>query len=420
MNNIDKNNFLSRIIICETLTLPFDGMSSGHIKTHFDTINEFTDTASALKNKMHLWQKPALYSCISQTILLISSLTTIKDMNPQTVLNIIETNNTIENYNYSFLRNPDFLLKRTIDNASSSPHENENIESLILPLTSAAQRIFFPIENASILNSILEYILFFTSNEETIVFSIFMNFLIEALTKPTPGNFLDLSIISADETILFCEDNQPLFFEKKINPDNIISFAKTIKNLFLDLIKDPSNYNNIILNYLNSQTKNNVTRITVEKCISVIPHAIIIASGNVQENLQSIIKKGGSSKYTSAYYGALSSFQNMNDIYPKTLTETIINKNNLFDFIDKITNSKIKFSDVNSFFESEIPLTKKMIDELNSHNKKGKNIVKKKTKKKYLSKHEQLSRHVVESWTKVDKARYVKEKRKNKNDYEEI
>nr|HPJ15818.1 hypothetical protein [Spirochaetota bacterium] len=80
---------------------------------------------------------------------------------------------------------------------------------------------------------------------------------------------------------------------------------------------------------------------------------------------------------------------------------------------------KIKnaFQFIEEFLSDEYPLTIKENEEF-QRKTKNKETSKASDGKKRQTEEERLSRHVVESWTKLDRAKYKKEKKRN-SDYDD-
>ena len=91
----------------------------------------------------------------------------------------------------------------------------------------------------------------------------------------------------------------------------------------------------------------------------------------------------------------------------------LANKKKISAIIDQIAGEKDRSSIITEIYNNEPGLT---IKELEEYRAKNKNIpvVKEKKKKTRGEIESELSKHVVENWTKLDKAKWKKE-RKNSN-----
>jgi hypothetical protein len=96
---------------------------------------------------------------------------------------------------------------------------------------------------------------------------------------------------------------------------------------------------------------------------------------------------------------------------PEIYTGSIVNKKRLSAMISRIAEDKNKASMISEIYDSEPGLTSKEIEEHRAKNRNNPVSREKKIKTRGEIESE-LSKHVVESWTKVDKAKWKKERNK--------
>jgi hypothetical protein len=82
-----------------------------------------------------------------------------------------------------------------------------------------------------------------------------------------------------------------------------------------------------------------------------------------------------------------------------------------------ISDNSWNYNNINNFFQSESSLTRKEIEEYQSKLKHYKKPEKLTNNRKTLE--EKMAQHIVESWTKTDKAKWKKEKKQFNKEYQD-
>ncbi|MCL2026341.1 MAG: hypothetical protein FWG92_06010, partial [Leptospirales bacterium] len=93
------------------------------------------------------------------------------------------------------------------------------------------------------------------------------------------------------------------------------------------------------------------------------------------------------------------------DEFPAALIDGLVNRRRLLSIVEAIANGSASDRLIGEFMDSELSLTAKAFEEFKAKNKNKEPKKKAKTGKVELP-------HTVESWTKLDKAKWKKEKRK--------
>ncbi len=407
-------NFLKTVIISDALSAPFDTLSGGHIKTHFKNITSYIDAEPALKGNMQKWKKPSMYTYVSQLMIITAIMAQNRNFSPEKFLHIITNSPDIENYNFKFLRNPEYLYKiASSDPDYFSSNEHNNIKSSFLPFFCAVMSFFTP-GNSAPIKDIFHYCRYFTENIETIAYCVFTSYAFYLLKT----NSLPDAITGAcSSTVDFFKSNQPFIFESKLNPDKLIKESESVEKLMRLIITKPDDGEKIIINYYNALSKNQITRATIDDIRTIIPFAICLTLNDKNVSAKTITESifhGGCTHALAVYVSAFASLSSEKDIFSSesSLNNDLTNKRKISDLISLISNEKCAINIISEFINDEIPLTRKALEEANAKFKKIKNSASKKTHKKE-TREEKLSKHVVESWTKIDKARYKKEKSRN-------
>ncbi|MBN1501732.1 MAG: hypothetical protein JW982_16350 [Spirochaetes bacterium] len=417
------NYILKAVLIADTLAAPFDSLSHGHIKTYFREINSYTDTAAALKNSMHKWKKPGLYTFVSQLTVISAIMGGNRNFNAADLLNFIKNSPDIENYDFKFLRYPDYLteIMCTSPDFFASPG-TKKIKSDFLPLFTAVMSMFIP-GNKLPAKDIFNFCISLTSDIEVVTYSLFFTFLTSMINETDPNDAVLQACSSTDD---FFNTNQPFIFSSGFNPDGFITESGKLKSIMSDIISSPGKGEKTIIDNFNKTSKTPITRATIDNLCVIIQYAAAIVLNDTNPSAKTVINSvslGGSVHAIAVYVSVLCALVSGNDIFAgeKNLTEDLINRRKILELMSKISDGKCGINCIREFIEDEIPLTKKALEEANAKVKKTKIKSPKKARTRETQ-DEKLSRHVVESWTKIDKARYKKEKTRqnsgDNNDYE--
>lgn len=412
---MQKKGFLVGIITGDALSAPFDGLSPGHIKTNFPNISSYTDTIKALKNNTHKWKKSATYYSLSQLVIISSISALNRRISANDFIKNIYDDRVIESSNTSFLRSTDYLTEFIFDNKSN--FKAENIPSLALPIISASIALFYPSKSNDIEEKIFEFNTGLTHNIDTIIHSMIFSRL---ATEIDQNNDFAKSLKQAvNFTKTFISNNQPELFKSGFNPDIFNEHYNFLEQLYDRIIVNPDDSESIIIEEVNNISKNYIKRVSVNDINALIPYSIsfFLQKDLSQINLYKLIYTGGCINSIAVYFNAINGLIYGENSIPEILKQDLTNKKMIFKLVEKISDDKATMKDIDEFKNSEIMLTQKYLEEYHAKNKKQNTQNPGKNKKiKKLTREEQLSKHVVESWTKIDKAKYKKEKQRNKTD----
>ena len=143
--------------------------------------------------------------------------------------------------------------------------------------------------------------------------------------------------------------------------------------------------------------------------------AVMLAHGcSDPETIFSIAaNEGGASSALASLSGSITTA--FHGLYlPEILETELINKKKINSYIELISEGKNRASIITELYLTEPGLTLKEHEEYKSKIKKQPVINKKKNKKTMSETEAGISRHIVESWTKLDKAKWKKERKKEK------
>ncbi len=426
MNTIQSKikGMLLGTITGDALGTPLDGLTQAHIKAVYKNIDTYTDPSPALKGNPQNWKKPGSYSSISQLMILMSlTLFSNKRNNFEAFIESIgNTPETGEDISGIF-RHPDHMIKYLISRAKYPA--NTTGESFSAPCSRTAL-ILLPlairdsISYETLSDDTFNYSIRINRDLHSIAGTLIINSLMKRMTDETGMPVTKIISLAVQETasiLKIMESFSGKIFDSGMNPVSLLSSIKDYLNI-LSGIKNETGINEAektIYNYLNTKIKTPVTRATVDHPLAIIPYSIYVTSyfaGNPEEILFRAAEKGGSTAVLCSLTGALTGASHGIDSIPENLINTLINKKRILSITEAIAGKKIPNDSIKEFVQSESSLTLKEEQERNAKLRHIKIKPQKKKSRKEAEK--ELSAHIVESWTKLDKAKWRKKINKSK------
>lgn len=414
--NSTITDILFSAIIGDAAGYTLNGMKKNHIKAVFKEITGFTDPAPALKDNMQRWKKPGLYSSITQNILITAACTDKRGMNFNEYIKAVKNSPEVSGTEYGIFRDPGEAEKEFIYNIKNGINHGTQYHIPCSRLLPPVLSLLLIQNEKELLISAVKYISLFTKNSSTIACSIMLLQLIKYLITEKDQTILKTALLAAKKAKYELTLNQMKIFDSGLNPDYIISDTDLLLNLFTELNErdNPAEYERIICSFADKKNTNTITRGSVNLPGTILPMAVVLSDqcSDPERIFFIAALEGGSSSSLTALSAAISAaFHGIH--IPENLMRDLANKKKLSAILDLIAGEKERSSIITEIYNSEPGLT---IKELEEYRAKNKNIpVEKATKKKTRGEIEsELSKHVVEKWTKVDKAKWKKE-RKNSN-----
>ena len=408
----------------DALGSTLEGFTIEHIKAVYKSINDYTDPEPALKNKLENWKKPGLYTSISQIMILLLASFGKGKFNINSFINNIKSAPEVENSQSGIFRHPDNILNRfineteTIQNGTADYSASVKLIPVCLPFS--FQSYF---EDAEILNQ-FKFCTLFTSDSFTISACLIFSKLIHKIINSDnfiPGKTLFEAGKTAAELFEYSRNNSPKIFELKLNPDKISNSISNYLQLFDSLEKAITLENGIkiIIENLNSIMKNNIKKISIAHPAAALPLAFLKSKFFIgtETLLKECVMEGGSASSTASIAGAISGACGHSIEEESFLIKNLINKKNIISLVNEISAKSWDSQNVHDFYKSESLLTKKEFEEYNSklkHYKKHE-----KTVKSRKNSENNMALHIVESWTKTDKAKWKKEKKQFNKEIDE-
>ncbi len=409
-------DILFSAIIGDAAGYTLNGMKKNHIKAVFRDITGFTDPVPALKDSMQKWRKPGLYSSISQNILITAACTDRKGLNLNEFIKAVKNSPEVPGTEYGIFRDAGDVEKNFILNIKSGSSTGPNYMAPCSRLLPPALSLLLIQNEKELLISAVKYITLFTRSSSTIACSILLLYLVKNLIAEKDRTILQTALFSARNLKNEITLNQMRIFDTGLNPDYIMSESDYLLELFSELSreKNTAEFETIICSFADKKNTNTITRGSVNLPETILPMAVVISDQcSDPENIFSLAaREGGAASSLTSLAAAISAACYGIHI-PENLARELANKKKISAIIDQIASDKERASIINEIYNNEPGLT---IKEMEEYRAKNKNIStprekKRKTRGEIES---ELSKHVVEKWTKLDKAKWKKE-RKNSN-----
>ncbi len=399
MNKTKLTQVLHGIIIADALASPLDNLSAEHIRNIFGSIRDYTDPTPALKHKLHLWKKPGMYTALSQYCIILSAINS-----HQNIFNYKQVSDFIFSFGDSsrIFRHPQGFLQQ-LNLAYDAP----TVESMVCIPTLLFLQKHHP-------ESIINFILTHNKNAATFVASVFLYTLLEDIIQRQLLS-LDSSLLytAATNTVEFTHHYSSVIFSNGGNPHNVIEAAQDLSTMIknLPLAIDELSFIQYCVPFANKWSKNIYTRLNVNHPFALLSLALYCISTIEKESLLfSTANKGGKVSLLVPLVALIATTLYGYAIIPQILIQNLINKKRITRFLELLQHNSLSMDFLYEFFQNEEKMTLKEHEELESKLKH----VAIKTKKKAEDKFNNMTHLVVESWTKLDKAKWKKERRKRK------
>ena len=411
------------VILGDALGTPLDGMSRGHIQAVFKTINTYIDPLPALKGRVNRWRKPGLYSSISQMMLLIAMLCSTESKRRESrFVEYIKKSPEIGKSRYGIFRHPGAAERQIIERIKYSSDEPEDkIYSSpcarLIPILVPAL-LTHKDSMQELMSRIVSFARLFNQNHFSIAgalsFGAFLNRLIhEKITRDIA--LLPLAIGENEKLMKQIHENAHRIFEQKINPDSLEEAVRQLTRIYesIEKLEDSTLAEEHICEHVNRYLKNPIKRATVNHSLSIVPYSIHLAgvqTANPSNALFSSLSEGGATAVLCPLTGSIMGAMYGPDNFPDSLIHEMVNKKRIIHVVNALSVGSCTKSIIDDFIESELPLTIKEIEELQAKTRHWKPGEK---KRKPRDRERDLSTHVVESWTKIDKAKWKRGKDKH-------
>ncbi len=408
---------LTSLIIGDALGSAVDGMTRGHVNSHFRVIDDYIDPEPALKNKTEQWRKPGLYSSITQLMLIMALSCPRRGPCADGFRRSVASTPDVDGYEYGIFRYPGAVEKAFIarmKDPSRYPHTPEQPCARIIPALT-----FLSFRNNRLAEHILDItsmIRLFTLDYSTLAAALIYSSLLRTLSAAEipAADTLRVAVDAAAHAAEAVESNSAAVFAEAANPGTLAGELRAIRETLSETMSADSlkAAEDTIVARVNRKLKTPVTRATVNHPAALFPYALAVASFSRTASVPLIpaVSGGGSTAALAAMAGAIGACRPDAEILPPALTRNLVNRKKVLALAAALSTGSTPPDTLEEFIHSEASLTDKEQEELGARLKHAR----KKPKRTALSraeKEKELARHAVESWTKLDKARWKKEKR---------
>jgi hypothetical protein len=424
MKDFSRDVMLS-VITGDALGTPLDGMGRAHIKSCFGSLSSYTDPEPALRGKMERWKKPGLYSSISQFMLLLAISCTRRGPCAEAFSHCMASSRALAQSGHGIFRYPDAAengyiaaCKEQRQAPAQAPSPSTRIIAALAPLSLREK------PQSEMLADTVSFLRLFTADRQTIAAGLLYVFLLgELITGASAGTDpvgAAIRLSSQLETMISSEC-PALVFASGVNPDALAGEVRVLADL-LSLVRAAESIRtaeDIICSHLNKTLKNQITRATINIPAALVPFAVSFTAlhGDDDDLLYRAAAEGGLSSSFTAIVGSLSAPRREMGAVPDGLLQGLVNRKRIASIVDSLVEGAAAPALAEEFIRSEASLTAKAEEELRA---KIKHIKKKPDKKipSRTDREQALARHVVESWTKLDKAKWKKERKQREQNGE--
>jgi ADP-ribosylglycohydrolase len=409
----------------DALGTPFEGMGRGHIESCFGSLSGFADPEPGLRGRMERWKKPGLYSSISQFMLLLAISCCRRGPCAEAFAHCMSSSRALAESGYGIFRYPDaaessFIAACTEQHQAAAQSSSPSTR-IIAALAPLSLRDNAPPE---MLADTVSFLRLFTADRQTIAAGLLYVFLLgELITGASAGTdpVGEASRLSAQLQTMVSSEYPALVFASGVSPDALASELRVLAGL-LSLIRAADSIRtaeDIICSHLNKTLKNQITRATINIPAALVPFAVSFSAlhGDDDDILYRAAAEGGSSSSFTAIVGSLSASRRGMEAVPDGLLQGLVNRKRIASIVDSLVDGSPAPALAEEFIRSEASLTAKAEEE---HHARIKHIKKKPDKKvpSRTDRERALARHVVESWTKLDKAKWKKERKQREQNGE--
>ena len=228
-----------------------------------------------------------------------------------------------------------------------------------------------------------------------------------------PGELLRTSMETAGAIAGDVESNSATLFNMGVNPGKLAEGLLGLAGLLSDMRAADSldAAERMICTHVNRSQKTPVTRATVSLPAALLPYSVAICAfhGDGASLLFHAVAEGGATAPLAALTGAIGACCHESAV-PDTLVRNLVNRRKILSLADSLCGDASPSLPADDLIRSEFSLTAKEQEELHARLKHFKKKPKTRPPTR-ADREKELSRHAVESWTKLDKARWKKERK---------
>ena len=411
------------LLIGDAVGYPLGSLGKGHIRSTLGSVSGLTDPAEALKGHIERWKKPGLLSASGQLSLCAAAASRGRELSSAQLSTAIGSSGEGGISGTGPFRTPSRALRAYISNAYGAQIiAAPAVSAAMLPVCAAAS-IAVSVNRSLDGGECAAFTASLGGDADTAVAAELLSLVIEQCVHG--GDFPGISMFSsaADGMLDWCRSHEPVLFAAGFNPVTAIHSAQEISQLFRSLegCASLTAGEEIIVNAVNRRVKTPVTRATVDHPFAVLPFAVLLAQLNRGLPLQALFRaaeEGGESAALCSLVGALLCSENDPLEAFAAVFTSLVGRRELQPLAERIAAGTASPKEIAPYLSAELSLTSKENEEREARMKHGK-VSAPPRKKDRREQERSLTKHVVESWTKADKARWKKERRRMEGEMEE-
>ena len=407
-------------VIGDALGRPCEGLTKGHLKEHGNLSDDFIDPHPLLKGKMERWTMPGLYSSQAQ-LMFITAFSSLKAFfDPDVFFGLSLMGIEKGPGEYGIFRNPPFFVRSFLKRLS----DQEQIKTGNRINSAGFLPVLFPValyarSRKKLMLDVISFASIVQADHSLTAAALSLSCFLHGLLcgeRPADGEVMSAAVQNNSIVCSEMDGIAPEIFKMGMNPasltDQLLRLGRILESL--SGCTDLDRGEKIICDKVNESLKTPVTRATVDHPFTIYPFVqLMVGSGQCQPDglLHFCARLGGSSSTLTSIAGIISAALFDENPYPPSLKNGLVNRKLIFSLAESLSRGAVAVNLADEFITAEAGLTKTEIDQRNAKLKHTRSRSTK-TSDSYADRHERLSKHVVESWTKIDKARWKKERKK--------
>jgi hypothetical protein len=415
-------NMYTATLIGDALGRAFEGLTRAHIRAHCRASDNYIDATPLLKGNMHRWTKPGLYSAQGQMMLVVALACTQGFFDEKKFGELIDRCAEGGDDAQGLFRNPPPFIHTLLQRRSGggdSPTQRAFTTAGMLPLT-------IPLSLAApshqqLLSDVIRLCLALSMDASSQAAALSFAGLIYSLTREDYAcndSIAEAAVMSTDSVCERIGSSPGRLFSAGTNPETLLHHCKQLGTMLSSIssCSGIAESEKTICSAMNQFLKTPITRATVDHPLALYPYAIALVNchdGDAPAFLYRCASLGGATTSLVSLVAAINLAAGFDQHSSDTLAENLANKKCIATLSRALLKSSVSDELIQDFIMGEKGLTAKEAEERKAklkHVKPGK----KKAEAPQRDREQGLTQHVVESWTKIDKARWKKE-RKNLN-----
>ncbi len=422
-NTIDPDRIqdtLLAAVIGDALGTPFDGLGKPHLRSIFHSIDGYTDPEPALKGRLDRWRKPGLYSSISQLMLLYAGAITARPRDPVSAFTgFVKDSPAVEGSMPGSFRHPGTAERGLLERIMAAGDGPRTLDAFpcarpvasILPLA-----LFIDIRQGII--PLVRAAALWSRERFTAAGAVIGALVLRRIASGPPaveaGGLLGLGARECGMVLPDLDENSPELFALGLNPDSLIEAGRLLQDALSGAAgaRDIEAAESSIVRVVNTIQKTPVTRATVNHPLCALPYALAHAHFFIEDPARGLFRavmEGGSSAALACMTAMFAAASRGADWIPEELVAQMVNRTRVKALCESLARGRTGEAELSGFAGAEAGLTNKEIQERGGRTRHFNPKEKKQSSRK--SAEERIARITVESWTKVDRAKWKKEKK---------